>query len=371
MARITNLQIYCLLMLTTAPLAFLAASMLVLHTTGTSAWLAVLASIIPGALLIYIYMYILKKSSRPFPVFLEDCLGTVVGKALGFFYILVFFWGIAFTLQYFVALIGSSIVPDTPLSVYIGAMLLAGYYALKTGLENIARVSQIIVIYGFPFAFLVVLISLGQNFDLNSLMPLGNTNFKDFSHGVFNSFIFLGDLIGILVLAFFSTRREKVPRTLSYVLYSNIVLILLTTMASIMEFGPEYTDLIAFPALKLVRYVTISDFIKNIDAAFIALWIIGIFGAITVKWFLACYTIQQVFNLKDYRFLAAPTSVAIGIISLVMGKNIIVLQLIIHDILPIVYTIFYILVPLIVAGVLLFKPSPAADTANGLSNSAT
>lgn len=371
MVRITNFQIYCLLMLTTAPLAFLASPMVAIHTVGTSAWLTVLASIIPGAFLIFIYMYILKKSSRPFPACLEDCLGKVLGKTLGLLYILVFFWGIALTLQYFVALIGSSIVPDTPLSVYIGAMLLAGYYALKTGLLNIARVSQIIVIYGFPFAFLVVLVSLGQNLDFSGLLPVGNISFKDFSQGVFTSFILLGDLIGVLVLAFFSTRREKVPRTLSYVLCSNIILILLTTMASLMEFGTDYTDLIAFPALKLVRYITISDFIKNIDAAFIALWIIGIFGAVTVKWFLACYTIQQVFSLKDYRFLAAPTAVALGIISLIMGKNIIVLQLIIHDIVPIIYTTFYILIPLIVCGILLFKPSPGTDAANGLTNSAT
>ncbi|MEA4924798.1 MAG: GerAB/ArcD/ProY family transporter [Syntrophomonadaceae bacterium] len=368
MVRITNLQIYCLLMLTTAPLAYLAAPMVAIHTISSSAWLATLAAIIPGALLIYIYLYILKKSSRPFPACLEDCLGKVLGKTLGFLYILIFFWGIAFTLQYFIALIGSSIVPDTPLSVYIGAMLLTSYYALKTGLQNIARISQILIIYGFPFAFLAVFISLAQNYDISGLLPLFSTSFKDFGQGVFISFVFLGDLIGILVLAFFSTHREEVPRTLYYVLYTYIALITLTALASSMEFGTEYTNLIAFPAFKLVRYITISDFIKNIDAAFIALWIIGIFGAITVKWFLACYTIQQVFNLKDYKFIAAPSSVALGIISLAMGKNIIALQVIVHDILPVIYGAFYIVVPLIVFGVLLFKPNPAVDAASGLKS---
>lgn len=370
MVRITNLQIYCLLMLATGPLAYLVAPMVVMHMAGTSAWLAVLAAILPGALMIYIYIYILKKSSRPFPSCLEDCVGKVLGKILGFLYILVFFWGVAFTLQYFVALIGSSIVPDTPLSVYIGAMLLASYYALRTGLQNIARISEILIIYGLPFAFLVIFISLGQNFDINSLMPLAYFSLKDFSEGVFNSFVLLGDMIGILVLAFFSTHREKVPRTLFYVLYTYIALITLTTIASTMKFGQDYNNLIAFPTFKLIRSITISDFIKNIDAAFIALWIIGIFGAITIKWFLACFTIQQVFNLKDYRFLAAPTSVAIGIFSLIMGKNIIVLQLIVHDILPVIYGIFYILIPLIVFGVLLFKSKPAADAATGLKNPA-
>jgi spore germination protein KB len=370
MVRITNFQIYCLLILTTGPLAHLVTPMVVVHNVNNSAWLAILASVLPGALLLYVYIYILKKSSKPFPACLDDCLGKVVGKIVGLLYVLAFLWGTAFTLQYFVALIGSSIVPDTPLSVYIGAMLLTSYYALKTGLQNIARVAEIFIFLGLPFTFLIVCISLAQNFDINSLMPLAYTSYKNFGQGVFNCFFIIGDLMAILVLAYFSTHREKIPRTLFNVLFTYIALIALTTMATTMKFGPHYTNLIAFPTFKLVRAITISDFIKNIDVVFISIWIIGIFGAITVKWFLACYTIQQVFDLKDYRFLAAPSAVAVGIISLIMGKNIIVLQLIVHDIFPVVYSIFYILIPLVVFFILLFKPDPGADVATGLKNPA-
>ncbi len=370
MVRITNLQIYCLLMLTIAPLAYLVTPMVVVYLVNNSAWLAILASIIPGALLLYVYIYILKKSSKPFPACLEDCLGKVVGKIVGFLYILAFLLGTAFTLQYFVALIGSSIVPDTPLSIYIGAMLLTSYYALKTGLQNIARIAEVLIIFGMPFTFLVVLISLAQNLDINSLLPLAYTSYKNFGQGVFNSFFIIGDLMGILVLAYFSTHREKVPRTLFNVLFTYTALIALTAMVTIMQFGSDYTNLITFPTFKLVRTITISDFIQNIDVAFISLWIVGIFGSITVKWFLACYTIQQVFDLKDYRFLAAPTSVTIGIISLILGKNIIQLQTIVHTIIPILYVIFYILIPLVVFFILLFKPDPGADIATGLKNPA-
>jgi len=366
MIRINNLQIYCLLMLTTAPLAYLLIPMVVNHMIGNNGWLAVLASIIPGALLLYVYIYILKKSSKPFPTCLEDCLGKTAGKIIGFLYILAFLWGTAFTLQYFVALIGSSIVPDTPLSVYIGAMLLTSYYALKTGLQNIARIAELLIIAGLPFTFLIVLISLAQKFNISNLLPLFNTNYENFSMAVFYSFFILGDMMAILVLAYFSTNREKVPRTLFTVLYTYITLIALTAMVTTMQFGSDYNNLITFPTFKMVRTITVSDFIQNIDVAFISLWIIGIFGSISVKWFLACYTIQQVFDLKDYRFLAAPTSVTIGIISLMLGKNIISLQIIVHKIVPIIYGVFYILIPLIVFFILLFKSVPGADVETGL-----
>jgi spore germination protein (amino acid permease) len=367
MIRISNMQIYCLLLLTTAPLAYLVTPMVVTHLVANNGWLAILASIIPGTLIIYVYIYILKKSPRPFPAILEDCLGKIVGKIIGFLYVLSFLWGTAFTLSYFVALIGSSIIPDTPLSVFIGAMLLTSYYALKTGLQNIARIAELLILFGLPLAFILVLISLAQHPDINNLLPLASVNYKDFGHAVFHGFFILGgDMMAILVLAYFSTDREKVPGTLFKYMYTYIALITLTAMVTIMHFGPDYTNLLAFPTFKLVRSITISDFIQNIDVVFVSMWIAGIFGTISVKWFLACYTIQQVFDLKDYRFLAAPTSVTIGVISLIMGKNIIEIQIIVHKIMPLIYGMFYILIPLIVFLILLFKPDPGADVATGL-----
>jgi spore germination protein (amino acid permease) len=249
-------------------------------------------------------------------------------------------------------------------------MLLTSFYALKTGLQNIARIAEVLILFILPFAFLIIFISLAQNLDFNYLLPVAYSSFKDFGEAVYTSFFIMGDFMAILVLAYFSTNREKIPRTLFCVLFTFIALIALTAMITVMQFGADYTNLITFPTFKLVRTITVSDFIQNIDVVFISLWIIGIFGAISVKWFLACYTIQQVFDLKDYRFLAAPTSVTIGILSLVMGQNIIELQLLLQTIIPCMYGIFFIFIPLVLFCILIFKPNPGADVATGLNESA-
>ena len=362
MNRISNFQIYCLLVTSTVSLAYLITPMVVIHAARNGAWLAVLTSIIPGFLLVYVYMYIIKKSPRPFPALLEDCLGKVAGKIISFFYILVFLFTTAFTLRYFVALIGSSIVTDTPLSVYIGAMLLTGYYALKTGLENIARMAEIIVLLGLPLSVLLVFISLAQAPHVGSLIPILGTDYAGFGQAFLYSFLITGDMIAILALAHFTNDRHKVSRPVFMVLYTYIAIITITTMTTLLNFEVDYASLIAFPTFKLVRSITVSDFIQNIDVVFVCVWIIGIFAAITVKWYLACYTTQQVFALRDYRFLAAPTSVVIGIGSLMVGRNITEIQILVHELIPYVYGISYILIPFLVFIVLLFKPAPAADT---------
>jgi len=368
MMRINNLQIYCLLILATAPLSYLVTPAVITHLAGNSAWLAVLAALIPGALLIYVYIYILKKSIHPFPAILEDCLGKIIGKIVGFAYILVFLMATALTLRIFTSFIGSSIVPDTPLSVYIGLMLLTGYYALRTGLENIARISQVLVLIGMPAAFLILLLVMGQHHEVGNLLPLLETSFMEFGLATYESFIILGNMIAVLTLAYFSTDRDKIPRILFNVMFTYIFLIALSAFAITIHLGAEFANLQAFPTFKLIRSITIADFIQNIDAAFIALWIIGIFGAIMVVWFMTCYVTQQVFALKDYRFIAAPTSVIIGILTLMMGSNIEEEGILLATIFPIIYGIFYVFVPLVIFFILLFKPAPAQGVATGLKS---
>lgn len=366
MIRINNFQIYCMLVLVTVPTAFLITPAIVTHTVNNSAWLAVLAGSLPAALISGIYIYILKKSPRPFPAMMEDCLGKAVSKVVGFLYILVYLLSVAVTLRIFVTFISSNVVPDTPLSIFIGCMLLTGYYGLKTGLENIARVAELLILFGVPLSFIILLISLIHFPGLQNLLPLACLSCKTFIYGTFEGFIVISNMAAILVLAYFSDNREKVPRILLYVSVTYIALIGLTSMLTIMHFGTEYTNLLAFPTFKIVRGITIGDFIQNIDAAFIALWITGIFGSLSLNWFMACYITQQVFNLRDYRFIAAPTSIIIGVLTLKIGQNIIETQTIITKLLPLMYSFFYIFIPFLIFMILLFKHSPGTRDANVL-----
>jgi amino acid permease len=75
---------------TIMPLAFLILPMVSVHYSQHGAWAAFMVSILPTALLCYMYQYIVHNSSRPFPATLEEHLGQVLGKSIGFLYILVF-----------------------------------------------------------------------------------------------------------------------------------------------------------------------------------------------------------------------------------------------------------------------------------------
>jgi hypothetical protein len=108
----------------------------------------------------------------------------------------------------------------------------------------------------------------------------------------------------------------------------------------------------------MVRSLHIGDWVQNIDVIFIGIWILGTFAAVTIAWFMACFTAQQVLNLKDYRFLAAPSTLIIGIGALLLSRNILEVQIMGDTIIPIIYTLFFILIPLVIFIITLFKPYP-------------
>ncbi|HRY13214.1 MAG TPA: endospore germination permease [Syntrophomonadaceae bacterium] len=364
MNQISNVQLYCMLHATIMPLAFLILPMVSVHYSQHGAWAAFMVSILPTALLCYMYQYIVHNSSRPFPATLEEHLGQVLGKSIGFLYILVFLFITIFSITYFTSLISSSIVPDTPLSVYIGAMLLVSYYALKTGLENIGRVLEVIVLYVFIAVPLLVLFSIMQSHDFRALLPIFDASLSEMGNTVSYAFLYSGELIAILTLAFFSNDRKRISRPVNWTLAIYCIVITITTAAILMDLGPVYVNHVSFPTFKLIRSIKISDFIQNTDIIFISVFILGVFAGTTVKWFLACFSIQQVFGLRDYRFLAGPTAILIGIGALMTGKNIIAIQMIVHHVLPYIYGVFFVLIPLILFLVVLFKPTPDSEASS-------
>ena len=77
MFRISHFQLYCILLLLVGPVAFLETPNILIIHLGCNAWLAAIGAIVPGILLAAMFQYIIKKSSQPFPLLLEEHLGKI------------------------------------------------------------------------------------------------------------------------------------------------------------------------------------------------------------------------------------------------------------------------------------------------------
>lgn len=356
MNKISNFQIYCLLLVSIAPFSYLILPKQATEILANNSWIAILSSIIPSALLVFIYLYVIKKSSQPFPLLLEEHLGKILGKTLGFLFVLAFFFHAIITLRTFMSFLASVVMPLVPISVFISSMTLVSFYAIRKGLETFARVAEIIVLLGLPFSFIILILSATAGIQFRQIMPIAYMQASNFIHATSISTLHMTFLISIWVLAFYSNDINNISKTIYKVLITHILLISLTAIVSIAAFGHLVNVGLQFPTYSLVRTIEIGGFIQNIDIIFIAIWILGISVALTLQWFMSVYTLHKVFNLKDYRFLAAPTSLVIGTSTILMASNIMELQVIRLMIWPYILAFFFVLIPLILFLIVLFKP---------------
>jgi len=365
MPKISNNQIFSIFFVAIASCAYILCPKIVAGIAANNAWLAVLTSLLPGVLIIYVYIYILRNNSHPFPIMLEDHLGRVAGKLLGLTYVFIFLLSAIMFLRSFASFAESTVLPGIPISVLIALIILPAFYAVRSGIEVFARVSELLFLFYLPLVVLTLVLGI-QRAELANLMPLGHVSFRNFAYAGFQPLWHIGSLMTILSLAYFSDNRSKIPRILFTALISLILLSSLMTIISIINQGPFLTSELTFPLFDIARATSIGGFIRNIEIIFISIFLAGIFVAISIHWFMACYTCQQVFQLKEYRFLAAPTALILGFSSTLISPNIDILFIIWEKIAPFLFSFFYIGIPLLLAGILLFKPPLDPQAGNGL-----
>lgn len=351
-----------MLLLLAAPVAYFETPHLLIHNLYNNAWLAVICSAIPGLFLIYMYSHIIKKSRQPFPLLLDEHLGIALGRLIGFIYIIFFILVSSYTLRVFIEFMKMNVLPATPISVFIGVLLFIGFVAIKTGLENIARICELVIILGLPFSFLIVAIALANNFHPERVLPVAYMDYRAFGMSVVDSMFVLGKIMPVLSLAFFLDKKDAARISMNSFLYTHIALITLTTVSVIIILGTIPALSFTFPTFNMVRLARIGSFIQNLDIVFIGIWIAGIFGSVTIPWLMACYTAQQVFKLRDYRFLAAPSVLIIGVLSVAISRNNVETLVWSIQIIPHLYLVFFIGVPLLVFLITLFKSYPEKQT---------
>lgn len=358
MKKISDFQMYCVLLLMVAPVAVLETPRVLAYHLQNNSWMAAAAAFIPGVLIIAMFSHIIKKSRAPFPLLLEEHLGKYPGKILGIIYIFFFLLVASFTLRWFVDFIETNVLPQTPISVFITVLLFLGFYSLRTGIESFVRVAEIIILVGMAFFLFIVILGISEFPRFENFLPLTDIHITSFGLGMISASYILGKIQPVLTFSYFSMNRDKICKIMLLVVGTYVALITLTVLATTLSLGSLSGTVLVFSTFSMVRLLRIGTFIQNIDILFIGIWIMAIFASTTLPWFMSCYCTQQVLQLKDYRFLAAPTAIIIGIFSIVLSKNILELIIMETSIIPVIYSVFLIGIPLVLYFICLFKPVP-------------
>ncbi len=356
MEQISKLQLYTTLVVFTAPIAFLETPRRLFQIADQDAWLAVIASIIPGILIVLLFSQLIQKSRQPFPLMLEEHLGKVVGKALSFIYILIFIFLSSYTIRMFADFTLTYVMPATPISVLIALLIIISFVLLKQGLTVIVRTLQFSMFIGMSISAIILVIAFINFPQWENLMPVANIRIEDFAMAAGSAGSVWSRLIPVLILAFYLDKKNDSVGILYLVLITVVLLIAFVCLVSTMTLGSSIAQMLTFPTFAMVRLLHIGEFLQHLDIFFVAVWALGTFLVLSLAWFMACYIAQQMLGLKEYQFIAAPTSLIIGVLSLLMSKNILELRTVSFAVMPLFYLVGFVFIPFIVWLFTLSKP---------------
>jgi spore germination protein KB len=286
------------------------------------AWIAVLVGTVLSYVLLAAYLKLGSLyPSRTIVQSSTSILGKPAGYAMGFLYLLYFFLITAGLIRQLGDMLLALLIPDTPIQMVHGLMILLVVYTLYCGLESFARAAEIFIPWVLLLTTLLLLFLL-PNIKLEHLLPIMEFGVSPVAKATFTM---LGipylDLIIFLMLLPYVSDPQNVRRTAFTALTLGGGIVLLVTMYSILVLGAETSSRMMYPMYLLAQKVNVANFIQRIEVMIGAIWFISMFFKITVCFFATAVSTAQLFGLRDYLSILYPLALMLGVTSLIMSPN--------------------------------------------------
>ena len=288
-------------------------------------WIAVLLAY-PLLLLFSIPLYLLWKR---FPdqtiIQYSHTIFGKAGKLVGILYLWFIIHFTAINLSQFSIFLIIATMPETPLLFFMISMLLVSAYAVRNGLEVLARLSELIGPI-MMIAVTMIGVLVAKEMDFKAFLPVME---KGFTPVLFEGFIIVPrtvEIIGLAMLLPFLNDQKKARKVFGVSLILCVYFMLLTSIAIVTTFGVEEGKTLTFPFFDVVKIIAIGDFLERFEAFHMAIWVLGGIIKVAFYYYLVVLGISQLLNLQNYKPIVLPIGTVIVPLSVILSKNIVELN---------------------------------------------
>ncbi|GED71770.1 germination protein [Brevibacillus reuszeri] len=243
---------------------------------------------------------------------IEEILGKLFGKVVGFFYLFFFLQLSAFIVREYADFI-AIFLKDTPLSVISGVLVLVSAMAVTGGVEVVVRSAQ----FFFPLFVIPLLIMIGLIFpDLEpqNIFPILGNGLLPSLKGAMTPQGWFSEVFLISFFLPFLADEKKGKRsgmvTVGFVMISMCIVNLVTYFLM-----GDATGRILFPVMDTARYISVADFFENLESGVMAIWVIGAYVKVSVFYYVTVLGTAQWLKLTTYRPIVLP----IGLLTVVFS----------------------------------------------------
>lgn len=290
---------------------------LLIYHAGRDAWASVILAWFFDVLLAMVYAYMgVRFPGQNFVQYSMSILGKFFGRIIGIIFPIFFLMTASLLTRAMSTLISNSILPRTPLLV----ILLSGYifipYAVKKGIEVIARACQILgPIYLISFIILYILTS--PQLKANNLKPV----FAEGFYAPFTGSIFILSFIGICIIMGMyipicnHIENGFIAKFIAVSIGATVISLLV--IFSICIFGPEQAANMVNPGLMLARMIKLGNSVDRLEIIWFLIAIeAGLMSSVTLIW-ASSVGISQIAGLNSDKVIVYPITLIAFILSVI------------------------------------------------------
>lgn len=220
-------------------------------------------------------------------------------------------------------------LPNTPGWSLSGLLGICIAFTARSGIKAIVRCAQGIFLIVLLSEVIVSLLLLN---DVNFNMAIAFLTHVDLKTSVIASLSIIPWVGLSFIILFFYPIVSNSNYSLKSLVYAVILAVfplLIFSIISILMLGPKLAKNVDL--IKLFKYISIADFLENLDPLLIAVWLTSVIVSVSFSLYIALLCTSQLVSLKDYRPLTfSMAAIMIGI-SLQIADNQVELRQIIKD----------------------------------------
>jgi spore germination protein KB len=292
---------------------------------GSDAWLSTLICTGIGTCLIIMFLILMRlQPGLTLVEWFPAQFGQWLGTPIAWFYMLHFLYNSGRTLGDIKDLIPTTILPGTPSWIILGIFMIAITYALYSGIEVIARLAELILPVILVLFFLeIILIFASDITDIKNLQPVLGAGWGRIWKSVWPSGIqqSFGETLEFAMIWTLVINPKRIMKTTLLATVSYGILLSIFDALAVLTFGEGIFSTSVYPLYRLVKVISVADFLENLDALGILYFMGTAFFKVTIQMYGAIRGIQQLLYLRDSRVLVFPTAAIVLYLGLTQSTS--------------------------------------------------
>ncbi|SFL14886.1 spore germination protein KB [Paenibacillus sp. 1_12] len=287
---------------------------------GRDMWLTPILGSICGFVMVWVtYRLHQYYPNQSFFGFLESVLGTYTSKIIGFLFLLFNLHILGATVRDYSEFIIGNFFKKTPLVIVAASMVLVCAFAVRAGIEVIARSIQLFL----PVVLLLLLLTIIfiiPEMKVTNLLPFLE---KGVVPPIKGSIVVQGWFCQFILISYLYPSLKDPQKALKWAHISVAAVaftMIIMNLAILMLMG-QLAGRIIYPVLFASRYIMLADFFEHVEAMIMMIWVLGTFSKLSFFYYTFAVGAAEWLKLDSYRSIVLPLGFLITVMSIWVSSN--------------------------------------------------